>query len=181
MDPALLALAGRILVGVIFVVVGVRLLMARSAVASLLATKKVPQPAFVALAGGSIEIVLGAQPQIVVVEAGVGQPVAERELHLQFTGVIPAVTDEDAFVVARPTVGRRRRVCGGVQQCLNLIDLREERVEERDVPVRADRQMQVGEIGGRGAAGGDDDHLHARPRGLGGGGACGAFARARAR
>ncbi|MBN8999030.1 MAG: DoxX family protein [Rhizobiales bacterium] len=60
MDPALLALAGRILVGVIFVVVGVRLLMARSAVASLLATKKVPQPAFVALAGGSIEIVLGA-------------------------------------------------------------------------------------------------------------------------
>jgi len=58
-ETSVLALAGRIIVGVLFVVIGARLLMARRPVAGLLATKKIPMPRFVAVAGGAIEIALG--------------------------------------------------------------------------------------------------------------------------
>jgi len=59
-ETSVLALAGRILVGLLFVVIGARLLLARHPVAGLLATKKMPLPLFVASAGGVIEICLGA-------------------------------------------------------------------------------------------------------------------------
>ncbi|MBB3929239.1 putative oxidoreductase [Kaistia hirudinis] len=59
MDLSLLAVAARLVVGLMFVVIGLRLLLGRSLVAALLATKRIPAPAFVALAGGVIEILLG--------------------------------------------------------------------------------------------------------------------------
>lgn len=59
MDLSILAIAARVLVGLIFVVIGVRLLLGRSLVAALLAQKRIPAPAFVTLAGAAIEIVLG--------------------------------------------------------------------------------------------------------------------------
>lgn len=59
MDLSILAIAARLLVGLIFVVIGVRLLLGRSLVAALLAQKRIPAPAFVTLAGAAIEIVLG--------------------------------------------------------------------------------------------------------------------------
>ncbi|MBN9433066.1 MAG: DoxX family membrane protein [Bosea sp.] len=59
-ETSFLALAGRILMGLLFVVIGIRLLMARRPVAGLLATKKIPLPLFVAVSGGAIEIALGA-------------------------------------------------------------------------------------------------------------------------
>jgi len=59
MDLSLLAVVARLVVGLMFVVIGLRLLLGRSLVAALLATKRIPAPAFVALAGAAIEIVLG--------------------------------------------------------------------------------------------------------------------------
>ena len=58
-ETSVLALAGRILVGLLFVVIGARLLLARHPVVGLLAAKKIPLPLFVASAGGLIEIGLG--------------------------------------------------------------------------------------------------------------------------
>ncbi len=52
-ETSFLALAGRILMGLLFVVIGIRLLMARRPVAGLLATKKIPLPLFVAVSGSS--------------------------------------------------------------------------------------------------------------------------------
>lgn len=60
LETTALAFAGRVIVGFLFVVIGVRLLMARQPVSGLLAAKKIPLPLFVAIAGGVIEIALGA-------------------------------------------------------------------------------------------------------------------------
>ncbi|MBZ9935542.1 DoxX family membrane protein [Mesorhizobium sp. BR1-1-16] len=59
MDLTNAAFAGRILVGALFVVIGVRLVIGRRAVAMLLGSKKLPQPLAIAIAGGCVEIVLG--------------------------------------------------------------------------------------------------------------------------
>lgn len=59
MEAGSLALAGRVLVGLLFIVIGARLLMARHPVAELLAAKRVPQPLAVAVLGGVFEIVAG--------------------------------------------------------------------------------------------------------------------------
>lgn len=59
MDLSILAVVGRVLIGLLFLGIGVRLLAARPQVAALLAAKKIPQPALVALSGGVIEVVLG--------------------------------------------------------------------------------------------------------------------------
>ncbi|HWJ71730.1 MAG TPA: DoxX family membrane protein [Kaistia sp.] len=59
MDLTDAALAGRIVVGALFVIIGVRLLIGRRAVAMLLGSKKLPQPLAIAIAGGGLEIVLG--------------------------------------------------------------------------------------------------------------------------
>src|SRR3954452_10750665 len=45
--------------------------------------------------------------QPVVAEGGVREPVAEREQRLLARGVVPAVADQDALVVARAAVGAR--------------------------------------------------------------------------
>ncbi len=70
MDPTFLASAGRVLVGALFVGIGVRLLLSRRPVAMLLATKSIPQPLAVTVIGGAIEIVLG-----LAALAGVGLPI----------------------------------------------------------------------------------------------------------
>lgn len=59
MTVASLALAGRILVGLLFILIGSRLLFIRRDVALLLAGKGIPAPLFVTLAGATIEIMLG--------------------------------------------------------------------------------------------------------------------------
>ncbi len=59
MDLTMLGSAGRILVGGLFVAIGIRLVLGRRPVAMLLATKRVPQPLAVTVIGGAIEIVLG--------------------------------------------------------------------------------------------------------------------------
>lgn len=60
MDLSLLAVIGRLLVGATFVFSGIRIVLARQAVAGLLTAKGVPAPLFVTLSGAVIEIVLGA-------------------------------------------------------------------------------------------------------------------------
>ncbi|SHG01931.1 putative oxidoreductase [Kaistia soli DSM 19436] len=59
MDLTNVALVGRLLVGALFVVIGVRLLIGRRPVAMLLGSKRLPQPLGIAIIGGGIEIVLG--------------------------------------------------------------------------------------------------------------------------
>ena len=64
MDLSYLALAGRVLLGLGFVYSGVRLLVARTPVAGLLASKGVPIPMAAVLCGGAFEIVAGAMAVI---------------------------------------------------------------------------------------------------------------------
>ena len=59
MTLASLALLGRIIVGLVFAVIGVRLLIGRAKVAMLLGVKRIPQPMVVAVAGGVFEIAAG--------------------------------------------------------------------------------------------------------------------------
>lgn len=59
MDLANVALAGRLVVGALFVVIGVRLLIGRRAVAMLLGSKGLPQPLAITIVGGTLEILLG--------------------------------------------------------------------------------------------------------------------------
>jgi putative oxidoreductase len=59
MELGLLVLVGRLLIGVAFLISGVRLLMYLPMVSGLLAAKRVPYPRFIAAAGGVFEIVMG--------------------------------------------------------------------------------------------------------------------------
>ena len=59
MDLSFLVIVGRIAVGIAFIVSGVRMIMSFPMVVGLLASKRVPSPAFVAASGIAIEIVLG--------------------------------------------------------------------------------------------------------------------------
>jgi len=59
LDPSLLLLAARVLVGGAFVVSGVRMALDQKGVTGFLTGKGVPYPAFVTLSGTAIEIVLG--------------------------------------------------------------------------------------------------------------------------
>ncbi len=59
MDLTVLATLGRLLVGTLFVAIGVRLFLGRRPVAMLLGTKRIPQPGMVVVIGAAIEIVLG--------------------------------------------------------------------------------------------------------------------------
>ena len=70
MTIASLALFGRILVGLLFILIGTRLLLIRHDVAQLLASKGIPRPLTVTLLGASSEIVLG-----VLAVLGIGLPV----------------------------------------------------------------------------------------------------------
>jgi putative oxidoreductase len=70
MDFSLLTDIGRVLIGVAFVVSGVRILIELPMVSGLLATKRVPYPSFVGAAGGAFEVVAGA-----IVIAGFWTPV----------------------------------------------------------------------------------------------------------
>ena len=70
MTIASLAFFGRILVGLLFILIGTRLLLIRHDVAQLLASKGIPRPLTVTLLGASSEIVLG-----VLAVLGIGLPV----------------------------------------------------------------------------------------------------------
>ncbi len=60
LDPALLLLIARVLIGGAFFVIGIRILLSLKLVAGFLAAKNIPYPTFVAASGAAIEIVLGA-------------------------------------------------------------------------------------------------------------------------